>query len=346
MLKKISHYLLQILGIAVIYFILGLIGLQLAVPPSQAGAVWPPAGIALVSMLILGYRVWPGIFLGNFIVSAWAFGFQPDILPIYIATGLSATMTAATASYLIKRIIGFPNELLNTRDIVWFMVLGGPLACLLSSGIGISSMYLAGILGPDDILTNWATWWVGDTIGVLIFAPLLLTLFLVNSPVWKRRRTLLGIPMLVTFILVTLFFFFIQQMEYKRQYQHFVQQSHFITDHIEHRLDDQLRNARSIYSLFNSSENIENNEFKSFTRMFVQDFSEIEQICWYSLDPIGFDPKVKTCLFDDKSKTLALDQPVIDKAIKNSQASVFSPYIVSQGALHYLIPIRLWLYHQ
>lgn len=344
MLKKTSQYFLQIVSIAGIYFVLGLIGLQLAVPPSQAGAVWPPAGVALVSILILGYRVWPGIFLGNFAVSAWAFGFETEILPIYFATGLGATLNAATASYLIKRTIGFPNDLLSTRDIVSFLLLGGPLACLVSSSIGIGSMYLAGILGPDDILTNWVTWWAGDTIGVLIFAPVLLTVFLGNSPVWKRRRTLLAIPMLAAFILVTLFFFFIQQMEYKRQYQHFTQQSHFITDHIEHRLADHLRNAQAIYSLFNSSENIESNEFKSFTRMFAQGFSEIEQICWYNLNPTHI-TKVKTCLFDKKNQRPHLPKKITTDLIKKTQQNTFSPYIVCQNTLHYLIPIQHPAHH-
>ncbi len=341
MLKNLTQYLLQLLGIAVIYFILGLIGLQLAVPPSQAGAVWPPAGISLVSMLILGYRVWPGIFLGNFAASAWAFGFAPDILPIYFATGLGATMNAATGSYLIKRTIGFPNELLKTRDIIWFMLLGGPLACLVSSSIGIGSMFVSGILSSEDIVSNWLTWWAGDTIGVLIFAPVLLTVFLGHSPVWKRRRTLLGIPMLVTFILVTLFFFFIQQMEYKRQYQQFTQQSHFITDHIEHRLADHFRNAQAIYSLFESSEIIEKSEFKSFTRMFAHDFSEIKQICWYQLSSTSLSRQLKACLLDYPTTHLdKLPHSLIRYFNANPDHTNFTPFIVYQQLLHYLIPIH------
>ena len=61
--------MLQILGLAVAYFITGKLGNYLAVPPNYATAIWPPSGIALAGILLYGYRVWPGILLGAFLVN-------------------------------------------------------------------------------------------------------------------------------------------------------------------------------------------------------------------------------------------------------------------------------------
>src|SRR3989475_8326355 len=58
-----------ILGLAAVYVLAGKLGLLLAFVHASATAVWPPTGIALAAFLLLGYRVWPGIFLGAFLVN-------------------------------------------------------------------------------------------------------------------------------------------------------------------------------------------------------------------------------------------------------------------------------------
>ncbi len=277
--EKILATLSLILFVGVSYFCLGLLGLQLAVPPSQAGAVWPPAGIALAAMLLGGPRIWPGIFIGNFCISAWAFGFNPESIVIYLATGTGATLCAYTAFKLIRH-ANLPDELIKISDIVKFLLIGGPLSCLIPASVGIGSMYLAGIVSGSEIAVNWASWWVGDTIGVLLFTPLILALFYPNSAVWKRRRVILGLPLLITFLLVILFFFYIQKLEYDRQLEQFATQSKIVTQSINSRIQTHIRNIESIHSFFISSEEIKEKEFKSFTRTSLSQFPELKLIRW------------------------------------------------------------------
>src|SRR5437870_5625685 len=66
---------------AAAYCVSGRLGLLLAVPPGYATAVWPPSGIALAGVLAYGYRIFPGIWLGSFLINVW--------------TGLDASSTAA-----------------------------------------------------------------------------------------------------------------------------------------------------------------------------------------------------------------------------------------------------------
>ena len=140
---RTSKYLLLISLIAGAYFIFGLLGLLLKVPPSNAGGLWPPAGISLAAVLLLGKRVSPGIFIGNFCLSAWAFGFNQEALLIYAATGFGATACALVGSFLIQHYVGFPNPLTDDKSILLFMLLGGPLSCLLPATVGMIAMHLS-----------------------------------------------------------------------------------------------------------------------------------------------------------------------------------------------------------
>ena len=58
-------------GVAVAYYVSGRLALTLAIPPGYATAVWPAAGIALVAILVLGYRVWPGILVAHLFVNVF-----------------------------------------------------------------------------------------------------------------------------------------------------------------------------------------------------------------------------------------------------------------------------------
>src|SRR5207247_5758454 len=61
--------LAKLAAMAAAYYVVGRLGLLLAIPPGYATAVWPASGIALAGTLLFGYRVWPGILLGSFLIN-------------------------------------------------------------------------------------------------------------------------------------------------------------------------------------------------------------------------------------------------------------------------------------
>lgn len=275
--KSKHHYLttgLLIIAIACFYFLFGLLGLELAVPPSQAGSVWPPAGIALASMLLYGPRIWPGIFIGNFCISAWAFGFDAQSVQVYIATGTGGTLFAYIGSILIKKYSAYPNELIKDKEIILFLLLGGPVSCLIPASIGITAMSLSGIISISEIPVNWFSWWVGDTIGVLIFTPVLLTFFAPESSLWRRRRLSLSLPLILCFTFVISFFFYILNLEAQRNHQLFRDNSQVVTHELESHINNKVRFIRSIHNFYISSENVEGHEFKLFTQSFLNNYDE------------------------------------------------------------------------
>src|SRR5437588_4749066 len=88
--------------LTVVYFIAGKLGLKLAFLHASASPVWPPAGIALAALLLLGYRVWPAIFVGAFSVNATTAG------NIATSLGIAAgnTLEAVCGAWLVNRFAG------------------------------------------------------------------------------------------------------------------------------------------------------------------------------------------------------------------------------------------------
>ena len=85
--------------LTLIYFIAGKLALQLAFLNASASPVWPPAGIALAALLVLGYRVWPAIFVGAFFVNWLTAG--SVLTSLGIATG--NTLEAICGAWLVNR---------------------------------------------------------------------------------------------------------------------------------------------------------------------------------------------------------------------------------------------------
>ena len=79
------RYLLAVFMLAVAYGVTGKLGLLLATPPGYATAIWPPSGLALAALLVWGYRVWPGIALGSFLINLWTVATSHTVaLPTFV----------------------------------------------------------------------------------------------------------------------------------------------------------------------------------------------------------------------------------------------------------------------
>src|SRR5439155_724425 len=89
--------LAEIAVVALLYYVTGSLGRLAAPPPGIATVVWPPSGIALAALLVLGTRVWPGIWLGAFLANNWAafpHGGAREVFA-FITTGVGIILGAA-----------------------------------------------------------------------------------------------------------------------------------------------------------------------------------------------------------------------------------------------------------
>ncbi|GGY07693.1 MASE1 domain-containing protein [Streptomyces djakartensis] len=162
---------MQICAVAALYYGSGQLGLLQQLVRGQVTPVWPPSGIALAGLLLLGPRVWPGIALGAFLTNI---SLGPSVLPV-LAIAAGNTL-APVCSYALLRRAGFHNELDRLRDALALIFLGAFTGMLVSSTTGTGTLVLTGVLDTGDFWPTWSVWWTGDAMGVLTVTPLLLLL--------------------------------------------------------------------------------------------------------------------------------------------------------------------------
>ena len=165
-------YLLSLAGIFGLYVLAGKLGLSLAFVHASASPVWPPTGIALAAFLTLGYRVWPAVFAGAFVVNIGTAG----AVATSLAIALGNTLEGLLGAYLVIHYANGARAFDHAQDVFKFAALAGLLSSLVSATIGVVSLSLGGYARWADFDGIWLTWWLGNVTGALVVAPLLVLL--------------------------------------------------------------------------------------------------------------------------------------------------------------------------
>ena len=190
-LSRLARQLLQLGLVAVVYWLAARLSLSLALVHGQVTPVWPPTGIALVAFLLIGRRVWPAIALGAFAVNL-------PIGPSVVGAAVIAagnTLAPFVAAELLRR-VDFHSELDRLQDAIAIIVgaLGG---MTISATVGSLVLVVSGSIPASTFWPTWAVWWTGDAMGVLLVAPLLLSIR--NAPTLplprERGRVIRGLEL-------------------------------------------------------------------------------------------------------------------------------------------------------
>ncbi|GAA2245465.1 MULTISPECIES: MASE1 domain-containing protein [Kitasatospora] len=203
-LRRFSATGLQIIVIAALYFAAGRLGLlqKVNIAGAEVTPLWPPTGIALTALLLLGLRIWPGIALGTLLVTGTI---DLNLSALGVVPG---DTLAPICAYLMLRRVGFRVELDRLRDGLALVFLGALTGMLISSTVGTGSLVLYGSLPPSGFWPTWSAWYTGDAMGVLVVTPVLLVLRSARMPRdialyrWIEPAALLaataGVTLLVT----------------------------------------------------------------------------------------------------------------------------------------------------
>lgn len=165
--------------LAAAYLASGYVGLAFPYFESTVTLIWPPTGIVLAALLCWGLRVWPGAAIGAFAVNLTTGVPVETVALITIGNTLSGVVGAA----LLNRFSHGP-VLGGPRDVVMFLLLGVAASALVSSLNGAAAICLTLLPDWTGFFQIWWGWWVGDLMGVLLFAPPLL--LLATRP-WQGR---------------------------------------------------------------------------------------------------------------------------------------------------------------
>jgi integral membrane sensor domain MASE1 len=162
-------YVGQLALVAIAYWGAARLSLDLALVRGQVTPIWPPTGIALVTFLVLGDRMWPAIAL-----SAFAVNLPLGPSPVAAALIAAGNTLAPLASATLLRRAGFRSQLDRLRDALAIVFLGALLGMTISATVGSAVLILSGAIPTSKFLSTWTVWWAGDATGVLLVAPMLL----------------------------------------------------------------------------------------------------------------------------------------------------------------------------
>jgi len=159
------------------YVVAGKLSLRLAFVHPSASVVWPPTGIALAALLVLGMRFWPAILAAAFVVNITTAGSAATSLGVAVGN----TLEAVAGCWLVNRWAGGRAAFDTPRNIFRFAALAGLLSTTISATLGVTSLSLGSYAAWRQFASIWFTWWLGDATGALVVAPLL-----VLWAVWPR----------------------------------------------------------------------------------------------------------------------------------------------------------------
>ncbi|TQM64264.1 SpoIIE family protein phosphatase [Humibacillus xanthopallidus] len=177
---------LSLVLVALAYYASARLGLSLSLVDANVTPLWPPTGVAVAALLVLGRGMWPAVAVAALAVNV-------PISETFLAAAVTAvgnTVAPYLAVVLLDR-VAFRRDLARLRDALAIIFLGALTAMLVSATVGAVTLVAAGTIPLADLPTAWAVWWTGDAMGVLVVAPFLLSLPLSwELEPWPVRRWL------------------------------------------------------------------------------------------------------------------------------------------------------------
>jgi signal transduction histidine kinase/CHASE1-domain containing sensor protein len=265
-------WVVPVLTMAAAYAVAAWLASWLAIPLGYATAIWPAAGLALAGALISGDRVSPGIWLGSFVVNLWmtwdAIHATALLTCVVIpaSVGAGATVQALIGASLVRRWVGFPSPLTRARDIGIFLLLGGPLSCLVSATVGVTTLAVSGQLPWSLFVMTWVTWWGGDTLGVLIVTPVVLSWLAEPRAIWRSRRLSVSLPLVGILVLGFVVFGYAHAQERVRLRLHFERQAESLARAIRTHLDDYVEVLHACERFYASAPSVSQQVFHTFVQ--------------------------------------------------------------------------------
>jgi PAS domain S-box-containing protein len=191
----LAKQLIQITIIFAAYFVAGKLGQATSnIRSSNLGPVWPAYGIALAAILLCGYRVWFGVAAGAFVI-AWL---SPVSVPAAAGQAAAATLAAVTGAFLLHR-MKFQLSLSRLQDALALIVVGAFGSAMVSATLGVSALYATHVQSYSGLGRAWLIYWLGDSTGVLLITPLVLTFpSLFKISLWRRGIEFVALLLLLT----------------------------------------------------------------------------------------------------------------------------------------------------
>ena len=157
------------LAVALGYVIAGLLVRAMVTTNPPVSVIWPGSGLAVGALLLGGWRAIRGIALGSLVLNA----LLAQSLPVVVGMTVANVAEAGVGWLLLTHIQQPLRSLRTLTDYVRLLTVGA-VASVVGATLGTAALLLAHPPAPE----YWVTaprWWMGDTLGVALFAALFLT---------------------------------------------------------------------------------------------------------------------------------------------------------------------------
>ncbi|GAA4824958.1 hypothetical protein GCM10011365_05240 [Marinicella pacifica] len=184
-------------------------------------AIWPAAGLGVGAIIIWRSRIIPGILLGELLNSLiiykvhHQFGWNVDTLYNALFYSLNV-LRPMVAGFWVLSVLGNKLLLLDFKSVLKFFIFAAVIPMAVASLLFVLLLNQIGFFTDDNFFTKSFLWYLGDVMSVLIFTPIMLTLFARPRSLWRVRIVSLTLPVLVSFVLIYLLFNSFRQFQIDR----------------------------------------------------------------------------------------------------------------------------------
>ena len=172
---QVAYWGIKVAIVAGLYYGAARAGLHLAYLHGSVTALWPPVGVGVAALVILGPGVWPGIIIGDLLVADFSSPWGT-----VLGETLGNTLEVLVAAVLFRWLASRRTGLERVWDVL-ALVACAAIGTLISAAFGVVSLRLGHVISAAEFRSVFRTWWLGDFSGALVFAPLVL--------VWATRRS-------------------------------------------------------------------------------------------------------------------------------------------------------------
>jgi diguanylate cyclase (GGDEF)-like protein len=269
-------------ALALAYTALGWLSLKVAIPPDYVSLVFVPAGLAFVAALTWGRVGVAGVALGSLLLNGLSNWQAAGSVLNWnlLATPLAAALQAGLSAWMVRRWVGYPNALDTPGRVLGFLALGGPIGCLVNASVSVPVLVALGIVPVPEALFSWWNWWLGDALGVVLTAPLLMVAWGRPREAWALRRNTVALPMLVAMTLAGATFYQVRHGEERALRDQFDTESRELARLLQRRLDAQSDSVLAVAKLMELASLTRPDDYREAVTPWLRRYSGTQNFGW------------------------------------------------------------------
>jgi signal transduction histidine kinase/integral membrane sensor domain MASE1/ActR/RegA family two-component response regulator len=273
------------------YFLIGHL-LSLVSFQNQIAPIWLPAGIALVGCYLWWWRFFPAVLLASFLFNC---SVTPDfsLNQIFSTAGLQnfiialgAMLQAIVGASVLRYWLGHPLTSKKSFNSFYFVLVVGLAVNLISSNIGVYSL---SVFSPSYDIENYTlnviSWWLGDSLGVLLATPLLLSIFhfqLADVRQRKARIIIISAVCILFSIILLITKIFVSTANENSQ-QLVKQEVNVVENGIYRQINSNINQLKRLAILIQTNQNLSKKAFHQYVSTINQEATAFTAMSWNPL---------------------------------------------------------------